>query len=284
MVFQGGGVRGIAYAGVLASKPPEIKIYSAGGTSAGSIVAGLLAVGYSSQDIKSILEKDELRTLIEDAEVERMERFQRAWQDLRSIWVLKNGKRKISIRRAIHFAWFHTDIVEDLQQVWEQKGLHRSKKLRNFLDDIFCNKTFADIQIEDLKILASDVNQQKYRIYSKAQNLTTPIAEAVHASVSIPVFFEPFLSGTNHFVDGGMLSNFPSFLFAHGFYPTMGFRLVDFEAPTQVDSTPSYLRALLLTMTDAHDKERGNPPHFTLFHTRYPQISPQPSLRFRRRM
>jgi predicted acylesterase/phospholipase RssA len=262
VVFQGGGVRGIAYAGVLASKPADVRIHAAGGTSAGSIVAGLIAVGCQASEIKSILEKDELRSLIEKAEVERMERFQRAWRDLQSIWVTKKGKREISLLRAFWFARSHSHIIEDVKQVWQQKGLHRSRKLRNFLDDIFGNKTFADIQIEDLKIVAADVNQQKYRIYSKAQNLTTPIAEAVHASVSIPIFFEPFLSGTNHFVDGGMLSNFPSFLFALGYYPTMGFRLIDFVAPIEIDSTPSYLKALLLTMTDAHDKERGNPPHF----------------------
>ncbi len=224
LVFQGGGVRGIAYAGVLASKPSHVKIHSAGGTSAGSIVASLLALGHDAPAIKSILEKDELRTLIEEAELERMERFHRAWQDLRSLLVAKKGKGTLSLYTALRFAWSHSGIIEDVQQVWDQKGLHRSKKLRGFLDDIFQRKTFEDIKkIEDLKIVAADVNQQKYRVYSKAQNLTTFIAEAVHASVSIPIFFVPFLSGPNHFVDGGMLSNFPSFLFAQGYYPTMGF-------------------------------------------------------------
>ena len=39
LVFQGGGVRGIAYAGVLAKMPDHCDIHSVGGTSAGSIVA-----------------------------------------------------------------------------------------------------------------------------------------------------------------------------------------------------------------------------------------------------
>ena len=47
IAFAGGGIRGIAHAGVLkALEENNIKIEAVGGTSAGSIVAALYAMGY----------------------------------------------------------------------------------------------------------------------------------------------------------------------------------------------------------------------------------------------
>lgn len=39
------------------------------------------------------------------------------------------------------------------------------------------------------------------------------VAHAVHMSASIPFFFEPVIEAGHHFVDGGLLSNFPVWLF-----------------------------------------------------------------------
>jgi predicted acylesterase/phospholipase RssA len=89
-----------------------------------------------------------------------------------------------------------------------------------------------------------------------------PLANAVHASVSIPLFFDPFVQGTDLYVDGGILSNYPAFLFADSRYPTIGFRLRDLLPSTGITSTLSYLKALLQTMAEAHDKERRLPRHY----------------------
>lgn len=77
--------------------------------------------------------------------------------------------------------------------------------------------------------------------------------------------------GPRHFVDGGILSNFPSFLFAQTKYPTIGFRLRELEVPNRINSTWKYLKALLLTMIEAHDKVRGDPPNFKS----YPILTPE---------
>jgi NTE family protein len=64
LVFQGGGVRGIAYAGALEYIPDNMRVNGVAGTSAGSIVAALLAIGRSKSEIKSILQGPELFALI----------------------------------------------------------------------------------------------------------------------------------------------------------------------------------------------------------------------------
>ena len=55
-IFGGGAVRGMAYAGsIKALEELNINIRTIAGSSVGSIVAGLLAVGYTSDEIKNIL-------------------------------------------------------------------------------------------------------------------------------------------------------------------------------------------------------------------------------------
>jgi hypothetical protein len=53
-----------------------------------------------------------------------------------------------------------------------QKGMHRSKALRKWLDRVTEGKTCA-----------ANVSTREYKIYSKQNRGSRPIAEAVHASV-----------------------------------------------------------------------------------------------------
>src|SRR3989344_159977 len=60
LVFEGGGIKGLAYAGalrILEQKEIVQKIEKVAGTSAGAITASLLAVGFSTAEITKILEE-----------------------------------------------------------------------------------------------------------------------------------------------------------------------------------------------------------------------------------
>ena len=58
IALAGGGIRGIAHAGVLkALEEKNIKIDAIGGTSAGSIVAALYAMGYKPYYIYILFKK-----------------------------------------------------------------------------------------------------------------------------------------------------------------------------------------------------------------------------------
>jgi len=57
-VFEGGGVKGIGLVGAVSViEKAGYKFENLAGTSAGEIVAGLLAVGFSSEEIKEELKK-----------------------------------------------------------------------------------------------------------------------------------------------------------------------------------------------------------------------------------
>jgi len=70
LVFEGGGVKGIAYVGaleVLKSKGILQNINRVGGTSAGAINALLLGLNYSPTETKNILSKLNFKNFLDDS-------------------------------------------------------------------------------------------------------------------------------------------------------------------------------------------------------------------------
>ena len=267
MVFQGGGVRGIAYAGVLEQMPAYCKLHAVGGTSVGSIVAALLAVGRSVPDLMQTLSPETIAKWLDPEQKARFQRIVAAAQDGWRIWSEASRKGKsISAFAAFGFSRRHKKALrEDIEYLANNRGIFSSERIRDWLDGVFAGQCFKDIGIEDLRIVAADTRRRRYSVYTKGGNPTMPIAEAVHASASIPIFFQPFRRGNSAIVDGGILSNFPAFLFAKATYPTIGFRLREFELPADLSSFGNYLKALVLTMMEAHDAERGDPPQFAAY-------------------
>ncbi len=269
LVFQGGGVRGIAYAGVLDTMPDDIQIHAVGGTSAGAIAAALIAIGKDRNDLRRVLQSEELFKLIDAAEQERLDRLHSAWKDFSPLLdsVIQGKMPWILLARKLHK---HREALKGGAQIWSDLGIHGTNRLRQFLEDTFEGKKFSEIKVDDLKIVAADVKNRCYITYRKQGYGEKPISEAVLASASIPIFFKPVSAYSGYLVDGGILSNFPSYLFAQAKFKTIGLRLNDLSRPAPIDSTFSYLLGLILTMAEAHDKERGNPPHFYAYEIETP--------------
>ncbi len=69
LVFEGGGVKGLAYAGaleVLESEHVLEDIVRVGGSSAGGITAGMLAVGMTPQEIREVLDETDFKRFMDD--------------------------------------------------------------------------------------------------------------------------------------------------------------------------------------------------------------------------
>ena len=70
LVFEGGGVKGIAYVGamkVLEEKNILPKIQRVGGTSAGAINAALVALGFTNAEQRDILWKLDFKNFLDDS-------------------------------------------------------------------------------------------------------------------------------------------------------------------------------------------------------------------------
>ena len=91
-----------------------------------------------------------------------------------------------------------------------------------------------------------------------------PVARAIRMSCCLPYFFEPVklrsLSGENIIVDGGLLSNFPMWLFEDKERrfkrPIIGIKLsqkLEDQPKRKVTNALNLFEALFSTMKDAHD-------------------------------
>jgi NTE family protein len=229
LVFEGGGVKGIAHVGALhalentPALQNEIKIAGVGGTSAGAIVAALYAAGYSAEDLKKELEKTSLGQLIGEPV----------------------GYAKWAYR------------------IWKRKGIYDTSAIFTWLRGLLERKgvvTFKDLHQKrqiPCRIVASDVTDGSYKKYTE-RNEDDKVASRVLQSLSIPIFFEPYADGDNLYVDGGMLSNYPTWLFDDSDIPTVGVRLHHKEGPgaTRNSKVWEYFHSLVNTMLTAHDKLR----------------------------
>jgi NTE family protein len=260
LVFEGGGVKGIALVG--AYSVLEERGYqpnNVAGTSAGAIVAALVAAGYSSKELHDVLATTNFHEF-ED----------KGWEDkIFALGIPLSIMKDHGIYEGKRFHQWMSDLLE-------AKGITRFSQLRNeaATEDRFRYRLqviASNVTDRELLILPLDAG----KIGRKPDELE--IAEAVRMSMSIPVFFEPVtVTGSDGrdrvIVDGGMLSNFPVWLFdAQGReprWPTFGLKLVSPEPKTIIGAplpeAPArhgalkelvrYLMGLMSTMTDAHDK------------------------------
>lgn len=233
-VFEGGGVRGIALVG--AAAVTEEKGYRFGrlaGTSAGSIVAALLAAGYSAMELKALFEEMELSRLL--------------------------------VRRGI----YRLPLVGPLLGIGIHKGFYPLQPLKQWIKqklELRGVSVFGDLRPGSLQVVATDISSGGLlvlphdlpRLGIDPQRF--PVAHAVAMSCAIPYFFRPVRlrtpEGLHYVVDGGVLSNFPVWLFEEEQNtPTFGFRLIGERAGMGMrgDNLLSYTENLVNTMLGAMD-------------------------------
>jgi NTE family protein len=196
LVFKGGGVKGIAYAGAL-QQLDEMgylsQIKRVAGTSAGAITASLLALGYTANEIEDIV-------------VNQMDFA--SFMD--KSWLPGNVSRFLK-----SFGWYKGDAFKN----W-LGGLVKAKTgsvLTNF-NDLKALVDEQSGQFRELFVIATNLNRQYPELFSAEDNASTPIVDAVRMSMSIPMFFQAVTWNSNVMVDGGMAYNYPIDLFDEAKY------------------------------------------------------------------
>ncbi len=259
LVFEGGGVKGIALVGafsVLEERGYEPQ--NMAGASAGAIVAALVAAGYTAT---------ELRRIIGELDYDHFK--DESWEDRiplagRSLSILKD----LGIYEGEAFLAWMSDLLE-------------AKGIRTFGDLVRREDAEPKYRYK-AQVIASDVTERRLLVLPRDASrlgIDDPddlnVALAVRMSMSIPIFFEPVTftnaqTGREHLiVDGGMLSNFPVWLFdaEEPLWPTFGLKLVEKDPRAPVGgqlhqerprggvlSVIDYLRSLVDTMMAAHDR------------------------------
>ncbi len=238
LVLEGGGVRGLAYAGVfkvLEEKGILQQIERIGGSSAGSIAGMLVSIGYSAEEIDSLMM--ELR----------LQKFNDGYGGL--VGKYARFKKNYGLYKGEVFEKWLKEMVAHKtgNPLLSFEQLHQLHLGNNLYKDLYCTGT--------------NLSKQQLEIFSFEHTPSMPIALAVRISAGIPLYFEPIAldnslqrikrSGTstfvNYYVDGGMLCNYPISMFDSCDYnsnallcdkvkfnpQTIGIKL---ESPQQIDS------------------------------------------------
>jgi NTE family protein len=216
-IFDGGGVKGAALAGCLAAAQEQgITFVGYGGTSAGSMVALLAAVGYTGKELGQVLIDLDFRTLLE-ANGSKLERVQatavKVAQGLRGGWWSR--VRALLGAKSIAHALM-PGLGLDEGKLLKQYLLARVKEKQPALAE-HADITFEHLErvgCPPLKIVASDITRRKPAVFSREETeYGASVLDAVRASTSYPFAFRPVILNDRCLVDGGLASNLPAFLF-----------------------------------------------------------------------
>ncbi|MEW9049669.1 MAG: patatin-like phospholipase family protein [Neobacillus sp.] len=237
-VFSGGGIKGLALIGAFEELEKRgFSFVRVAGTSAGSIIAALIAAGYTSREIYQLYEELDFNLLMDPR---------------KSVIPFPFAK------------WLF---------VFWRLGLYRGVELEKWIEEKLAAKglrTFAQLPPQSLRVVASDLSNGRLVVlpddlvkYGISPG-SFSIAKAIRMSCSIPYFFEPVKlkcpEGVNVLVDGAVLSNFPMWLFdkenVKKVRPVIGIQLSPHEYEHEKHKIKNGIHlftALFETMMDAHD-------------------------------
>ncbi|MFS8640739.1 MAG: patatin-like phospholipase family protein [Symbiobacteriaceae bacterium] len=205
-VFKGGGVKGIALVGALAvAEELGWRWRAVAGTSAGGLVAALVAAGYRAEALREIIHDLDLRSF-GDAQ----------------------GLKVTSL--LLHEGIFKGEkLLAEVDRLLSDRLGRPRVTFRDL--PVACQIVATDLTHRRLLVFPHDLGRPPY---SLEDPYDFPVADAVRASTAIPFFFQPYRlelpNGVRAtLVDGGLLSNFPVHLFqpigGPACVPTFGFDL-----------------------------------------------------------
>lgn len=188
LALSGGGVRGIAHAGVLrALEENKIKVDVIGGTSCGSIVASLYAMGYSPYYIYVL--------------------FQKYAKEIAGINMatFATGLNSILLNKKLKISGLNTG--EAIEKIYDELAAQKGIKT---ISDIKMPLAIPTVDVSESReyILTNKIPERVKNKKFYIDNIS--IGKAVRASSSFPVFFSPCDFGNHKFLDGGTLDNVPT--------------------------------------------------------------------------
>jgi NTE family protein len=184
LVLSGGGAKGIAHVGVLAALDslgirPDLIV----GSSMGAAVGALYASGYSGRELDSLVRAVPLSQLFRTYRP----RAPRSLGVLRPLVMWEQGDRRFNLQSA--------SIVEP-----EVNALVSAAMLKG---NLIARGNFDSLPIP-FRAVATDLATGKAVVIGSGD-----LAQAVRASIAIPLFFAPEVRDSQFLADGGLSANIP---------------------------------------------------------------------------
>ena len=189
VVLSGGGAKGMAHIGVLkVLEKAGIPIDIVTGTSMGSIIGGLYAIGYNANSLDSMVRVQDWSYVITDKE------------DLR--------RQSINDRKKQNTYLFSTGLTIGKRDM-QAGGIIKGKNLAELFQQLCVGFTDSLDFTRDLPIpfacVATDIIDN-----SEVDFHSGRLPQAMRASMAIPAAFSPVRIGNKVLVDGGLKNNYPA--------------------------------------------------------------------------
>ncbi len=187
LTLSGGGAKGLAHIGILkAIDSAGLKIDYITGTSMGSIIGGLYAVGYSADSIETMARSINWDLLLSNQ------------ASLRTLFMEEKDEYS---KYTVELPWVNnrfqlpTGVLQG-QELWI--------KFSEMLYPVHQQKDFSKFNIP-FKCIGTDVGSGEAVVMSKGE-----ITSAIRSSMAIPSFFTAVDFDGRKLVDGGVVRNFPA--------------------------------------------------------------------------
>lgn len=241
-VFQGGGCRGSAYVGAYREAIKRgVNFAEVAGTSAGSILAVLIGAGARPDFIEDQLNSIDYNKFLIPYKLET--------KQTASMKMARTAGAMLS---------FASNDMGQIAKAFSQGALYSSNYIEDFINSALEKLTgireakFSDLSLPTY-VIATDLHEQNIQVWSKTSTPEASVAKAVRASCSIPFFFP---NVDDRYIDGGIISNLPTFVFAKGREPATT-RVLAFSLKSQPDvssNTPysgkNYIKSIVNTIID----------------------------------
>lgn len=186
LVLSGGGAKGFAHIGVIrVLEQAGVEIDFIGGTSMGSIIGGLYAIGYSIDDIDSLARSQNWDELVQD----------------------EMNRKILAVDEKDNEKYVLSFPVRD-KKIMLPAGLSDGQNISTLLSrltiDVHDERDFSKFTIPFICV-AADIESGKAVVID-----TGYIADAMRASMAIPSAFAPYEIGGRLYVDGGLINNYPA--------------------------------------------------------------------------
>ncbi len=175
-LFGGGAIRGVSYIGAIkAMEELGVQIGTFGGSSVGSIIAGLLAVGYTADELKQIFIKVNFE-LFKDISI-----------GLGPLFAISKGE--------VFLEWVRELIETKFYGENYKKGANKAV-------------TFKDIE-KNLVIITTNLSNFECKEFSKFETPDYEIASAIRISSCMPGLMKPIEYNNTLLVDGDLQKSLP---------------------------------------------------------------------------
>ena len=189
VVLSGGGAKGMAHIGVLkVLEKAGIPVDIVTGTSMGSIIGGLYAIGYNANALDSMVRKQDWSYVVTDKE------------DLR--------RQSLSDRQKQNTYFFTTGMTIGKRDT-NAGGIIKGKNLAELFQQLCTGYTDSLDFSKDLRIpfacVATNIIDNSEVVFHSGR-----LPQAMRSSMAIPAAFSPVRIGDKVLVDGGLKNNYPA--------------------------------------------------------------------------